>query len=166
MANRTMWPTGRRGGRETSRWDWGLGHALGTDTCYEWAFNRGVKNDKYNVSYKLVCKRMDANPLPPAALYNNPCSNHCQQGVECVNLTGGDGDGEPQKKSCPLLHRRAWSDRKITPLSHLQPTTSELQVVKKEPDTAWKKSIYTICYFSHVAFSSWCSENRQRWQVS
>lgn len=56
--------------------------------------------------YREISGNIDICLSPPAALYDNPCSNHCHQRVECVDVTGGDGDGEAQKKSCPLLHRR------------------------------------------------------------
>lgn len=60
------------------------------------------------VSYSeiIFIKSMNVCFLPPVALYNNPCSNHCHQRVECVDMTGSDGNREAQKQSRPLLHRR------------------------------------------------------------
>lgn len=78
---------------------------------------------------------MDVRSSPPTALDNNPCSDHGHQGVECVDVAGGDSDGQAEKKSCTLLHRWTWSDRKI---AEWKPPTSVYHGAGKVPDTAGK----------------------------
>lgn len=59
-----------------------------------------------------ICKtREDVNISfsPPAAFYDNPCSNHGHQRVERVDLTGGDCKKEAEQQRGALLHMGTWN---------------------------------------------------------
>lgn len=118
------------------------------------------------MSWGIVCLCHAVNGVcrlsPPAALYNDPCSNHRHQRVECVDVAGGNGDGEAQKKSCPLLHWRTWSKSKIMKLSHHGNSTQDTpndwaDVINRmchQPQWIKNTNMVWKCITSHLLLSN------------
>lgn len=97
-----------------------------------------------------VCQGVNIHLSPPAALYNDPCSNHRHQRVECVDVACGNGDGEAQKKSCPLLHWRTWSKSKFIKLSNHGNSTPD-------PPNDWVDFINRMWYQPQwIKIQTWC----------
>lgn len=106
------------------------------------------KDSVWHHEFCFACKS-NVQHLPPAAFNNEPCSKCSQQRVECVNVTGSNGEAKAQEKSCSLLHRWTWLSKQAFDTT----STSQHDLVLwtqaktwpiKLREAVWKTDIYCV----------------------